>query len=55
MEEISDNIAVGANAISKKLFGDENRIERYATPKDLPTYINKIDRIIEERNRLFND
>ena len=52
MEEIADNVAVGANAISKKLFG-ENRIERFAPPKDLPTYINKIDKIIEERNNLF--
>ena len=54
MEEISDNIALGANAISKKLFGG-NRIERYATPKDLPTYINKIERIIDERDKLFNE
>ena len=53
MEEISDNIAVGANAISKKLFGEENRIERHASPKDIPTYINKVDKIIEERNKLF--
>ena len=52
MEEISDNIAVGANAISKKLF-EGDRIERHATPKDLPTYINKIDKIIEERKKLF--
>ena len=52
MEEIADNVAVGANAISKKLFG-KNRIERFAPPKDLPTYINKIDKIIEERNNLF--
>ena len=52
MEEISDNIAVGANAISKKLF-EGDRIERYATPKDLPTYISKIDKIIEERKKLF--
>ena len=54
MEEISDNIAVGANAISKKLF-EGDRIERYATPKDLPTYIAKIDKIIEERQKLFID
>ncbi len=54
MEEISDNIALGANAISKKIFvGD--RIERYATPKDLPTYINKIDRIISERLELLSE
>ena len=54
MEEISDNIAVGANAISKKLF-EGDRIERYATPKDLPTYIGKIDKIIKERHKLFSD
>ena len=54
MEEITDNIAVGANAISKKLFGEEDRIERYASPKDIPTYIRKVDKIISERNDLFN-
>lgn len=53
MEEISDNIAVGANAISKRYFGEEERIERYASPKDIPTYIEKTEKIIEERNKLF--
>lgn len=53
MEEISDNVAVGANAISKRLFGEDDRIERYASPKDIPTYISKCDKIIGERNKLF--
>lgn len=53
MEEISDNVAVGANAISKRYFGEEERIERYASPKDIPTYIEKTEKIIEERNKLF--
>ena len=53
MEEIADNIAVGANAISKRLFGDGERIERCASPKDIPTYIAKVDKIIAERERLF--
>ncbi len=53
MEEICDNVAVGANAISKKLFEKGARIERYAAPKDIPTYINKTDKIIEERLKLF--
>lgn len=53
MEEIADNVAVGANAISKRYFGDEDRIERYAAPKDIPTYIDKADKIIEARNKLF--
>ncbi len=53
MEEICDNVAVGANAISKRVFGAENRIERCASPKDIPTYISKTEKIIMERNNLF--
>lgn len=53
MEEITDNIAVGANAISKRLFGEEDRIERYATPKDIPTYIAILEKIIADRKNLF--
>ncbi len=53
MEEISDNLAVGANAISKKLFAKEERIERYGSPKDLPTYLQKIEKIIQEKDKLF--
>lgn len=53
MEEITDNIAVGANAISKRFYSSEDRIERYATPKNLPTYLSKIDEIITKRNVLF--
>lgn len=53
MEEISNNVAVGAGAISKRLFAREDRIERYASPKDIPTYIAKADEIIAERNKLF--
>lgn len=55
MEEISDNIAVGANAISKRIYQDENRIERLASPKDIPTYINKCGKIIGDRLALFAD
>lgn len=54
MEEIADNVAVGANAISKRIFAEDERIERYASPKDIPTYIQKVGIIIEERNRLFS-
>ncbi|MDE6791138.1 MAG: coproporphyrinogen dehydrogenase HemZ [Clostridia bacterium] len=53
MEEIADNIAVGANAISKRVFAADERIERCASPKDVKTYIDKVDKIIEERNELF--
>lgn len=53
MEEISDNVAVGANAISKRVYREEERIERYASPKDIPTYISKLEEIIRRRNKLF--
>jgi oxygen-independent coproporphyrinogen-3 oxidase len=53
MEEIADNVAVGANAISKRLFADEERIERCASPKDVKTYIEKVEKIIEDRDKLF--
>ena len=53
MEELGDNIAVGANAISKRLYSSEERIERYATPKDIPTYISKISEIISKRIDFF--
>lgn len=55
MEEIADNVAVGANAISKKLFDGGQRIERCASPKDIPSYINKTDKIIKERSALFGE
>ena len=53
MEEIADNIAVGANAVSKKVSFSNGKIERYAAPKDLKTYIEKIDAILRERAAFF--
>lgn len=53
MEEIAQNIACGANAVSKAVFNGGERIERYGAPKDIPSYIAKIDRIIEEKHKLF--
>ncbi len=54
MEESADNLAVGANAIGKKLFLSENRIERLGSPKDIPTYLQKVGQIISEREKLFS-
>ena len=53
MEENSTNYACGANAVSKRVFTSENRIERYGTPKDIKTYIDKISKIIEEKSIFF--
>ena len=53
MEETADNLAVGANAVSKRVFNARGLIERHATPKDLPTYLSKVDEIIEKRRIFF--
>lgn len=53
MEEISNVVACGANAISKRVNFEENRIERQASPKDVITYLGKIERILEEKSKLF--
>lgn len=54
MEETTDNLAVGANAISKKIVsGGNGKIVRLASPKDIPTYLNKVETMIEEKKKLF--
>ncbi len=55
MEEIADNLAVGANAISKRVSLKEGRIERAGSPKDIPTYLNKVDKLIAQTKELFGD
>jgi len=54
MEETADNLAVGSNAVSKKVYTAQNRIERFASQKDLKTYLEKIDEIIEKRKKFFS-
>lgn len=55
MEEIAQNVSCGANAISKRVFNGGERIERYASPKDVITYLNKIDAIKEGKSKLFDE
>ena len=54
MEEIASILSCGANAVGKRLFSNENRIERLGEPKDIKTYLDKLDKIIEEKNQLFS-
>ena len=54
MEETTGILACGSNSISKRIFSDENRIERLAAQKDLPTYIGGIDETIEKKKKLFD-
>lgn len=53
MEELGDNIAVGAGAVSKRVFGEDERIERLDAPKDIPSYIAKFEQIISKRIEFF--
>ncbi len=53
MEETTDNLACGAGAISKKVDFINETIERIPEPKDVKTYIEKVDSIIEEKEKLF--
>ena len=55
MEEISNNVACGANAISKRIFNGGERIERSASPKDVLTYLNKLSTIKKDKEKLFFD
>jgi oxygen-independent coproporphyrinogen-3 oxidase len=53
MEETADNLAVGANAVSKRVFTDKGLITRFASQKDLKTYIACVDEIIEKKRKFF--
>lgn len=53
MEETTSILACGANAISKRILGFENRIERLANVKDIREYITRIDELIAKKQDLF--
>lgn len=53
MEEIANVIACGANGISKRVKNMGERIERYAAPKDVKTYLNKLDEILIKKEEFF--
>ncbi|MGN1227286.1 MAG: coproporphyrinogen dehydrogenase HemZ [Christensenellales bacterium] len=55
MEEKANILAVGAGAISKRVFVENNRIERCANVKQIQDYILRIDEMIQRKIDLFND
>ncbi|MBR5805015.1 MAG: coproporphyrinogen dehydrogenase HemZ [Clostridia bacterium] len=54
MEETAQIMSHGACAVSKRVYGDENRIERIFQPKDVPTYAGKLDQVNAQKQMLFN-
>lgn len=55
MEETRSVVACGANAISKYLEIESNRIERVAFVKEPKEYIERLDEMLIKRENLFKD
>lgn len=55
MEEVTDILACGCGAISKKITLSQNRIERSANAKDVLTYITRPQDYIDKKFALFKD
>lgn len=55
IEEKQTNIAFGADAITKTVFADENRIERQGNIKDVRLYISRIDEQIDKKIKLLEE
>ncbi len=55
MEETASVLACGANAITKRVYNLENRIERQANVKFATDYIQRIDELIDKKKTLFKN
>jgi coproporphyrinogen dehydrogenase HemZ len=55
IEEKQTIIALGADAVSKIVFLDENRIERFGNVKSVDDYISRIDEMIQKKLELLED
>ena len=53
MEEYASVIACGANAISKRVKDGGKSIERLGAPKNIPSYLLRVDELIEKKSELF--
>jgi oxygen-independent coproporphyrinogen-3 oxidase len=54
IEDRQTIIALGADAVSKVVFLDENRIERFSNIKDIKEYINRINEMVEGKKKLLD-
>jgi oxygen-independent coproporphyrinogen-3 oxidase len=54
IEERQTVIALGAAAVSKVIFLEEDRLERFPNLKDLHEYISRVDEMIEKKKNLLN-
>ncbi len=54
MEETTSIMAHGAGAMTKRIFGGAHRVERIPNPKDVPTYIQKLELLEKQKRALFS-
>jgi oxygen-independent coproporphyrinogen-3 oxidase len=55
MEETTSVLAVGAGAISKRIFPKESRIERAPNAGDIGHYLSRIQDMILRKQKLWED
>ena len=55
MEEQQTIIGCGAGTTTKRLFAEENRIERCENVKDVEQYISRVEEMIERKEKLLSD
>ena len=54
IEDKQTIIALGADAVSKVVFLEDNRIERFGNVKDIKEYANRIKEMVEEKRKLLD-
>lgn len=55
IEERQTIIAIGANAVSKIIFLEENRLERFPNVKDVREYTKRIEEKVESKIKFLNE
>ena len=55
MEEQQTIIGCGAGTTTKRLFAEENRIERCENVKDVEQYISRVEEMIGRKEKLLSD
>lgn len=55
MEETLSVLSHGAGAMTKRVYGFGQRVERLPAPKDVPTWYQKQERLFAEKRKLFCD
>ncbi len=54
IEEKQTILAAGADAVTKVVFLDENRLERFADVKDIREYVKRLPEMVEKKVELLN-